>query len=184
MGHVRNSPQNLGRLDLIVIRPAEDVREVLDHAHVDADSGLVGDTWHSRPSARSSDGGPDREAQVTVMNIRFAQLIAGSQEAMPLAGDQLYVDLDLSNSNLPTDSLLRIGSAVLRVTEAPHTGCIKFKKRFGKAAFDKTFTDEGQQLRLRGINTTVVQSGRISVADVIHVERPIAEKGTNAPRFS
>ena len=95
-----------------------------------------------------------------------------SRERWALAGDQVYVDLDLSLENLPTGTLLRLARRMLEVTAAPHTGCSKFTERFGVDALRLTATPEGKSLRLRGINTRVVRGGAVSVGDEIAVERP------------
>ncbi len=173
LDHVRDAPRDDGRLDLIVTRPEIDLRETWDAATVDRRLGVVGDTWSERGSRRTSDGGPNPEAQVTVMNARAAQLVAGSRERWELAGDQLYVDLDVSVTNLPTGTRLVIGEAELEVTDAPHTGCAKFSERFGVDALRATATPEGRELRLRGINTRVVRDGEITVGDVVRVVRPV-----------
>jgi len=109
---------------------------------------------------------------VTVMNIRAARLIAGTDDRVPLAGDQLYLDLDLSTENLPTGTLLEIGEAALRVTDAPHTGCAKFSERFGVEALRLTAKPDGKLLRLRGINTAVARPGVIRRGDTVRVVRP------------
>jgi len=169
---VRESPRDQGVVELVVARPAKYDRRILDTATLDLELGVVGDTWIERGSSRTADGGPNPEAQVTVMNSRAADLVAATRERWPLAGDQLYVDLDLSTENLPTGTLLRIGEAELEVTAAPHTGCAQFKARFGVEALRLTATADGRFLRLRGINTRVVRGGDIRPGDTIEVVRP------------
>ncbi len=171
--HVRAAPRDSGRLELIVVRPEVDERESWDAATVDLRLGIVGDTWIERGSRRTPDGSANPDAQVTVMNARAAELVAGSQDRWELAGDQLYVDLDVSVTNLPTGTRLVIGDAELEVTDAPHTGCAKFSERFGVDALKATATPEGRELRLRGINTRVVHGGDISVGDRVRVVRPV-----------
>ena len=170
--HVRESPRDSGVLELIVVRPGKGERAAPEVATVDLELGIVGDTWIERGSTRSADGGPDPDAQVTVMNARAAELVAASRDRWPLAGDQLYVDLDLSTENLPTGTLLRIGDAELEVTAAPHTGCAQFKERFGVEALRLTATPDGRLLRLRGINTRVVRGGEIRPGHRVEVVRP------------
>jgi len=169
---VRESPRDQGVVELVVARPAKYDRRILDTATIDLELGVLGDTWIERGSSRTVDGGPNPEAQVTVMNSRAADLVAATRERWPLAGDQLYVDLDLSTENLPTGTLLRIGEAELEVTAAPHTGCAQFKARFGVEALRLTATADGRFLRLRGINTRVVRGGDIRPGDTIEVVRP------------
>jgi hypothetical protein len=169
---LRQSPADEGRLDLIVVRPSPGERLVLEQATVDPQAGIQGDSWTERGSRRTPDGGPDPDAKVTVMNSRAAELVAGSRERWPLAGDQLYADLDVSISNLPTGTRLVIGDAVLEVSAAPHTGCAQFQDRFGLDALRLTATPHGRELRLRGINTRVVSGGEIRPGDTVRVERP------------
>ncbi|MFC6238298.1 MOSC domain-containing protein [Longivirga aurantiaca] len=169
---VRLSPADVGPLELIVTRPVVGERTLHDEAEVDTAVGIVGDTWIERGSRRTADGSADPQAQVTVMNIRAARLVAGTEDRVPLAGDQLYVDLDLSAENLPAGTLLEIGDAALEVTDAPHTGCAKFSERFGVEALRATAAPDGKQLRLRGINTAVVRPGVIRRGDTVRVVRP------------
>jgi len=169
---VRRSPADSGVVDLLVVRPGVDRREVRDSVEVDVERGIVGDTWVERGSRRMADGSANPEAQVTVMNAVAARLVAATPDRMPLAGDQVYVDLDLSTENLPTGTVLDFGGVALEVTAEPHTGCAKFSARFGVEALRLTATPEGRFLRLRGINTRVVRGGRISVGDAVAVVRP------------
>lgn len=172
MVSVRQSPRDGGALDLIVIRPGVDERLVLPLVEVDQAHGLAGDTWESRGSRNTPDGSADPGDQVTVMNSRFARLIAATEDRVPLAGDQLYLDLDLSWGNLPTGTLLEFDEVTLRVTDVPHTGCAKFRARFGMPALRETNTPEGKDLRLRGINTTVVTGGMLRQGETVRVVRP------------
>jgi MOSC domain-containing protein YiiM len=169
--HVRASPRDAGLLELVVVRPAKYERRVLQTATLDLELGVLGDTWIERGSSRTVDGGPNPDAQVTVMSSRAVDLVAVTRERWPLAGDQLYVDLDLSTENLPTGTLLEIGEAQLEVTAAPHTGCAQFKERFGVEALRLTATADGRFLRLRGINTRVVRGGDIRRGDTVRVVR-------------
>jgi MOSC domain-containing protein YiiM len=164
---IRRSPTDAGRLELIVRRPAENEREVLDEGVLDLVDGLVGDTWHARGSSRRPDGAANPDAQLTLMNARMAALVAREQERWPLAGDQLYVDLDLSTDNLPPGTRLEVGSAVIEVTPEPHTGCAKFSARFGSDALRFINSRGGRALRLRGVNTRVVQGGSVRQGDVV-----------------
>jgi len=170
--HVRESPRDSGVLELVVVRPHRGQRRVQEVATLDLGLGVLGDTWIERGSSRTADGSANPEAQVTVMNARAADLVAGARDRWALAGDQLYVDLDLSVENLPTGTLLRVGDAELEVTAAPHTGCAQFKERFGGDALRLTATPDGRSLRLRGINTRVVRGGEIRAGDTVTVARP------------
>lgn len=163
--HLRAAPREEGVVELIVRRPAVDEREVVDEAELDLEEGLVGDSWKAR--GRSGGRPSNANAQVTVMNARATELVAGPRERWPLAGDQLFVDLDLSGEHLPAGTQLEVGTAVLEVTEDPHTGCKKFSARFGLEALRFVNSPDGRALNLRGINTRVVRAGRVRVGDAI-----------------
>lgn len=167
LDHIREAPADGGTVELIAVRPAVDEREILTEARLALHDGLVGDSWRSRGSSRTPDGGPDPESQVTLMNTRAAAAIAGERERWALAGDQLFVDLDLSLANLPPGSRVQIGSAVIEFSEAPHTGCAKFSARFGNDALRFVNSPVGRELRLRGANCKVVMPGIVRPGDAI-----------------
>jgi MOSC domain-containing protein YiiM len=167
LDHVRAAPASDGTVVLIVRRPAENERELLAEGRLELDQGLIGDVWSSKPSSSSADGGPNRDRQVTVMGARAAALVAGGpdHQRWAQAGDQLYVDFDLSTANLPPGTRLGVGEAVLEVTENPHLGCGKFSRRFGVDALKFVNSAEGRELRLRGVNTQVVVPGEVRSGD-------------------
>jgi hypothetical protein len=167
MEHIRQSPKDQGTLQMIVRRPNVDEREVLHDGELNTTEGLAGDTWKVRVSVHSKDGLPSPNKQITIMNARTISLLAQSEEHWPLAGDQLYVDMDLSDDNLPPGTQLAIGSAILEVSPDPHTGCQKFSSRFGVEALKFVNSEEGKRLHLRGINTKVIQAGIIRVGDAV-----------------
>jgi MOSC domain len=163
---VRQSPADDGRVELIARRPEVDAREVLDEATLDPDVGLVGDNWSVKPSLKT--GAPNLDAQLTVMNARTARLVAGEdRERWAQAGDQLYVDLDLSYANLPPGTRLQVGEAVIEVSAEPHLGCGKFLKRFGLDAQKLVNSAVGRELNMRGINTTVITGGVVRTGDPV-----------------
>lgn len=164
---VRQSPKDAGVLKLIVRRPREGHREVVDDGQLDVVQGLLGDDWKTRGCRLTPDGSADPDAQVTIMNARAASLVAGKLARWPLAGDQLYVDIDLSQDNLPPGTRLAIGSCVVEVTAQPHTGCKLFAQRFGTDAVKFVNSPAGKQLRLRGLNAKVVQTGPVRVGDIV-----------------
>ena len=167
LDHIRRSPKDDGVLDMIVRRPQIDEREVLDFGELDKAEGLKGDNWRMRGSSLTADGSAHPDTQLNLMNSRVIALLAQDRERWQLAGDQLFVDLDLSTENLPPGSHLAIGSALIQVTAQPHTGCRKFAQRFGVDAMRFVNTPMGRQLNLRGINARVVRPGVVRVGNVV-----------------
>jgi hypothetical protein len=163
LDHLRDAPKDEGVLQLIVRRPQIDQREVIEEAELDPVLGLIGDSWSRRGSSKSVDGGPHPEMQINIMNSRVTALVAQEIARWPLAGDQLYIDMDLSKENLPAGSRIAVGSAVLEVSAWPHTGCHKFVARFGVEAMKFVNSTVGKELCLRGINAKVVQAGVVKV---------------------
>ncbi|HLF41896.1 MAG TPA: MOSC domain-containing protein [Acidimicrobiia bacterium] len=167
LDHIRQSPQDVGTIEMIIRRPGVDQREELEEAEVDLELGVVGDTWKARESISTPDGSPNPDSQVTIMNARVIDLVAQGRDRWSLAGDQFYADLDLGRENLPPGTRLQLGSAVVEVSEIPHTGCAKFSGRFGADALRFVNTGPGRELSFRGINTRVVVPGLIRRADQI-----------------
>jgi len=165
LSDIRQSPRDEGELQMIVRRPAIGVREVVEEGQLDRAVGLVGDTWHVRGSNRTTDGSSHPDMQLNVMNARVVHLVSQQKDRWALAGDQLFVDLDLSAANLPPGTRLTIGSAVIEVTSQPHTGCQKFVSRFGLDAMNFVNSPVGRELHLRGINARVVTPGVVRVGD-------------------
>lgn len=168
MPHVQASPKDGGTVEMIVARPADEERMVLEEGSFSLTEGLVGDNWQTRGSRHTDDGSAHPEMQVTLMNGRYLDLIAGNdRERWALAGDQLIVDLDLSTDNLPTGQQLQIGEVLFEVTAVPHNGCVKFKERFGLDVTRFTGAPPNKPQRLRGIYVKVVQPGTVKVGDSI-----------------
>ncbi len=167
LDEIRLAPKDSGLLQLIVRRPSVDERERVESGQLDTAEGLVGDNWRSRGSSSMADGSANPDAQITIMNARAAQLVSQDSERWPLAGDQLYVDFDLSEENIPPGTRLAIGDAVVEVSALPHNGCKKFVARFGLDAMKFVNSPVGKQLHLRGINAKVIQSGAIRVGDSV-----------------
>ena len=163
LDHLRQTPKDEGLVELIVRRPRVDQREVIDEAELDPARGLIGDNWVVRGSSRTPDRSAHPEMQINIMNARVTALVAQEKERWPLAGDQLYIDLDLSKENLPAGSRIAVGSAVLQVSPLPHLGCHKFVSRFGIDAMKFVNSEVGKQLCLRGINAKVIQGGVVKV---------------------
>lgn len=165
LDHLRDAPKDEGVLQLIVRRPQTNEREVLEEAQLDSAGGLIGDNWVVRGSSKTSDGSAHPEMQINIMNARVTALVAQDPERWALAGDQLYLDMDLSKENLPAGSRIKVGTAVLEVSPLPHTGCQKFVSRFGVDAMKFVNSPVGKELCLRGINAKVIQTGTVRRGD-------------------
>ena len=164
---IRQSPTDAGVLELIVRRPQIEAREILKVGELDLVEGLVGDNWKTRGSSQTADGSAHPDMQLNIMNARVIALLAQKKERWALAGDQLYMDLDLSAKNVPPGTRLSLGKAVIEVTDQPHTGCKKFAARFGLDALKFISSPVGKQLQLRGINAKVIRSGAIQIGDPV-----------------
>lgn len=175
LADIREAPKDGGVLALIVRRPEDGARERLTQGELHPIEGLVGDNWSRRTSRKTADGSPHPEMQINIMNVRVAGLVAVDPGRRELAGDQLYLDLDLSGDNLPPGTRLAIGEALLEVTAMPHTGCGKFVERFGLAAMQFVNSPLGRELNLRGINARVVRGGRVRLGDVAWKVAPGAD---------
>lgn len=160
LAEIRRSPLDAGVLQMIVRRPRSGEREVVVAGELDERLGLIGDRWSAGAAAGRND-------QLTVMNARVIALLARDRRFWALAGDQLYVDLDLSLANLPAGTRLAIGSAVIEASPEPHTGCRQFRARYGIDAVRFVGSAVGKELQLRGINAAVVVGGAIRVGDTV-----------------
>jgi hypothetical protein len=167
LARVQSAPRDGGRLELIVRRPAVERRETVPEAVLDVELGLVGDSWLARGSRHTEDGSADPQCQLTLMSTRVLEAIEPDRARWPLAGDQLYVDLDLSIEGLPAESRLAIGSAVIEISPKPHTGCAKFSARFGSEALRWTNSPVGRAHRMRGLNARIVEGGTIRAGDAV-----------------
>jgi len=167
LDHIRQSPAGSGRLEMVIRRPQTEEREVLEAAELSTEVGVVGDNWIERSSKRTEDGSAHPDMQLNLMNARVAELVAGPRERWQLAGDQLYVDLDLQDSALPHWTKLAIGDAVIQITDQPHNGCAKFRRRFGAEALRFVNSPVGKELHLRGVNARVLEAGTIRPGDEI-----------------
>lgn len=166
LDEIRQSPTDEGVLRLIVRRPRIGEREVLEEGELHPAEGLLGDSWKFRGSSRTSDGSSHPDMQLNIMNARVIALVAGDKDRWKLAGDQLFIDMDLSAENLPAGTQFSLGAAVVEVSPQPHTGCQKFVSRFGLDAVKFVNSPTGKELHLRGINAKVVQPGIIRVGDL------------------
>ena len=167
LAEILRSPQDRGDLRAIVIRPEVDARVSLRQCELSPEGGVHGDNWAKGCWMSLPDGRPHPDVQVTLMNARTIALIAQDEARWPLAGDNLFVDLDLSDDNLPPGTRLSVGSALLEITAVPHKGCRKFADRYGVDATRFVNSREGLRLHLRGIYARIVERGVVSVGDAV-----------------
>jgi len=164
LADVQAAPADEGLLELIVRRPAVDEREILNEAQLSRDGGLVGDRWAARDREKTP---IYMSAQLTVISTRVLRAIEPDETRWPLAGDQLYVDFDLSEANLPAGTRVAVGTSVIEISETPHTGCAKFSARFGRDALRWINSPTGRAHRMRGLNARIVEPGTVRPGDAI-----------------
>jgi hypothetical protein len=164
---IKSSPKVEGTLDMIVVRPEKKKRSTPATCMLSLKEGVQGDHWAKGCWKSLPDGSPDPSVQVAIMNSRCLDLIAGSRERWPLAGDNLIVDLDLGVDNLMPGQRLSLGDTILEITEVPHNGCANFKERYGIDALQFISTKTGKDMRLRGIYAKIVKDGAVSLGDTI-----------------
>ncbi len=161
------SPKDGGRLEAIVVRPEHGQRRDVERCAISLAGGAEGDHWAKGCWKTTEDGKPHPDVQICIMNGRCIDLIAQERANWPLAGDNLFIDMDLTPDNTPPGTRIAIGSAVLEITDTPHNGCASFIERYGRDACLFVNTGEGKRLRLRGIYGRVVQDGTVTVGDRI-----------------
>ncbi len=164
---IKQSPIDNSLLEMIVIRPDVDERKIIQEGYLDVEKGLIGDNWITRGSSKTLDGGSHPDMQLNIMNSRCIAHIAKSKERWQLAGDQLFIDLNLSDENLPTGTQLNIGEAIIEITAIPHNGCKKFTQRFGLDAVKFVNSVIGKKMHLRGVNAKIIRSGTIKTGDLV-----------------
>jgi MOSC domain-containing protein YiiM len=167
LAEILRSPKHRGELKAIVIRPETEARVSLPQCELSPEGGVHGDNWARGCWMSLPDGRPHPDVQVTIMNARTIALIARDEARWPLAGDNLFADLDLSAENLPPGTRLSVGSALLEITAVPHKGCRKFAARYGVDATRLVNSKDGLRLHLRGIYARIVEPGMVRVGDAV-----------------
>ena len=167
LSEILASPKDDGRLEGIVVRPARHKRMEPERCEVSLDGGLQGDHWAKGCWKTTEDGKPHPDVQICIMNARCIALIAQDRANWAPAGDNLFIDMDLSPENLPVGQRLALGSAILEITAEPHLGCAKFIERYGKDACVFVNSRAGRANRLRGVYARVAQDGAVTVGDSV-----------------
>jgi hypothetical protein len=165
--HVLAAPQTDGPVRLLCARPQPNKRSFPEQLTLTRATGVVGDFESSRPWLVLEDGSPDPRNQVSILPSRVLDLVWRNRDPRSHPGDNIVVDLDLSQANLPTGTLLQVGTAVLRVSDEPNDGCAKWKVRCGKAAYDWVRLADHATYRLRGLYSSVERDGVIGLGDRI-----------------
>jgi hypothetical protein len=169
LAEISQAPKNHGNIELLVIRPVQYERKVVNEITMHPITGCEGDIWHSKKTSSTPDGKPNPERQVTLINSRVLALLEGAKDTWPKAGDQVYVDMDLSKENLPAGTDLSLGSAIIRVSAQPHNGCKKFAERYGIDATRFVNSSLGKAKSLRGINCYIVKEGIVKMGDTVSI---------------
>ena len=154
-------PEDRGTVGLIVARGPSETRTTPGSVDLCIGQPLPGDRW-----SQAKD--PECLSQLTAMELSVARTIANGQP-LSLFGDNLLLDLALDERNLPPGSRLRVGEALLEVTPEPHTGCKKYRRRFGLDALKWISEKSRRGQRLRGVHLRVVEPGRVGVGDPVQV---------------
>ncbi|MEL6345277.1 MAG: MOSC domain-containing protein [Myxococcota bacterium] len=162
------APADAGALRRIVVRPGRGTRETPDDVVLDPETGIDGDRWRER-AARY--GARYAERQVTLIRADVARVLTEPIDAK-WTGDNFHVDIDLSTHNLPAGSRLQIGDhAVIEISTKPHSGCKRFRERFGDDAARVNSHPDVRDQRIRGALARVIVGGHVKTGDRIQVVR-------------
>jgi len=161
------APRTDGPVRLLCARPKPNRRSFPDHLTLTRAMGVVGDFEASRPWLVLEDGSPDPRSQVSILPSRVLDLVWRNRDPRNHPGDNIVADLDMSHANLPAGTLLMVGTAVLCVSDEPNDGCVKWKVRCGKAAYEFVRAARHQPFRLRGLFCSVEQDGVVGLGDVV-----------------
>lgn len=162
------APVGSGKVDFLINRPSEGVHVPVQELYLDVDKGIIGDRWSETAWLRLPDGRPDPRVQVSLTNTKVMQCFTGSQpEAVFRCGDNLYLDLNLTERYLRVGAQVRVGQAILEISDIMNDACGKFSQRFGKQSFAFVRSEENEALRLRGCFARIIRSGTVQAGDAV-----------------
>jgi hypothetical protein len=161
------APRDSGVARLLCSRPRPNARSFPQTLRFSSATGVAGDFEHRRPWLKLADGSPDPRNQVSIMNWQVLELVWRDRDTVPHPGDNIAVDMNLTEANLPVGTLLQAGTAILRVSDEPNDGCVKWKVRCGRAAYDWVTHPDHLPLRLRGLYCAVAQDGEMRLGDAL-----------------
>jgi hypothetical protein len=171
MPHVLAAPKSDAPITMLCFRSDFGMREFPEHLTMTRAGGIPGERWLNHPWLKLPDGSPDPRIQVSILPLRVLDLVWRDRVGTVHPGDTIVADLDMTQANLPAGTLLQAGTAVLRVSDEPNDGCVKWKARYGAAAMDWIVAPEHAGLRLRGVLCSIEQDGVVAGADRIKVLR-------------
>lgn len=169
LSQVMAAPKDGGLITGLCLRPAPNQRSFPDRVRLTRAEGIPGERWLTMPWLRLPDGRPDPQIQVSILQTRILDLVWRDRESVVHPGDPIIADMDLSEENLPAGTLLRAGTAVLKVSREPNLGCVKWKVRYGAPSLD--WIRAHPELRLRGVLCSVEEDGEVGLGDRIMVRR-------------
>jgi hypothetical protein len=161
------APRDAGTAAMLCFRPGPNLRTFPDWLTLTRDRGIPGERWLTAPWLRLPDGRPDPSIQVAILPLRVMNLVWRDRDGTPHPGDPIVADLDMTEANLPAGTLLRAGTATLRVSAVWNDACVKWKARYGEAAFD--WVRANPALRLRGLLCAVETDGAVALGDPVAV---------------
>jgi len=160
--HVLDAPKDAAPVAQLCFRPDYGLRTFPERLVLTRAGGIPGERWAKAPWMRLADGAPDPRIQVSILPARIRDLVCGDRLH---PGDPVIADIDVTHANMPVGTLLQLGTAVVRVSDAFNDACVKWKVRYGVEA--KEWVVAHPELRLRGILCSIEQDGEVRLGDVI-----------------
>jgi len=163
--HIMAAPKDGAAIEMLCFRPGYGQRNFVDKLVVTRGRGMPGERWETAPWLRKDDGTGHPGIQISILQKRVLDLVWRDRSSVIHPGDSFIVDMELSEANLPVGQLLRVGTAVLQVSDVFNDGCVKWKVRYGEAAKDWIVAPGHRELRLRGVLCSIVKDGEMKAGD-------------------